>query len=549
MASIEQLTQLANQGDSGAQFQLSLMYERGDSVEKSIATALAYAERAAQAGDCRAMLQSALLRLNYEEYRDYGKAMDFLMQAYKSDNEEIKNMALPYLGTLINVKEAFDGDEKARRVLKENLEHMPECLIEIVNAAIHQGGGAALFQKFQDVLKDDNASYSDAHIYLQQAAEAGYAPALAVLGLHYNDGFGVEQNDAKAVALLEKAMQGDDDIAPLPKFVLAKHHLFGRGTPENTYRAVQLINEAISDNYGPAITFLALMYNDGIGVPKDDRKVVELFEKALSLGIELSPLEKGTLGEHYLEGNGTSKNPYLAEKYLSEAADAGDLDALIHCAAEYRFGQNFTHNVAKSDRYCAMMASSDEPRGIYMAGMCYAAGVGDALQGKMIRSDAEIDSDIEQALTYLQRATYVSDPTVAEEARKMLQSVQNIKRDRLARQANARWKEASQTSTPSSTSGSSSTSSKGCYIATAVYGSYNCPEVWTLRRFRDYKLAQYWGGRLFIKVYYAISPSLVRYFGKTKTFNHFWRYILNRMVESLHNQGYMDTPYDDTTMR
>lgn len=27
--------------------------------------------------------------------------------------------------------------------------------------------------------------------------------------------------------------------------------------------------------------------------------------------------------------------------------------------------------------------------------------------------------------------------------------------------------------------------SKACYIATSVYGSYDCPEVWTLRRFRD----------------------------------------------------------------
>ena len=33
----------------------------------------------------------------------------------------------------------------------------------------------------------------------------------------------------------------------------------------------------------------------------------------------------------------------------------------------------------------------------------------------------------------------------------------------------------------SSTSGSSS-SGRGCYVATAVYGSYDCPEVWTLRR-------------------------------------------------------------------
>lgn len=42
-------------------------------------------------------------------------------------------------------------------------------------------------------------------------------------------------------------------------------------------------------------------------------------------------------------------------------------------------------------------------------------------------------------------------------------------------------------------------SSGGCYIATAVYGSYDCPEVWTLRRFRDNFLAENWLGRMFIR--------------------------------------------------
>ena len=41
--------------------------------------------------------------------------------------------------------------------------------------------------------------------------------------------------------------------------------------------------------------------------------------------------------------------------------------------------------------------------------------------------------------------------------------------------------------------------SDGCYIATAVYGSYDCPEVWTLRRFRDEVLRESVLGRLFIR--------------------------------------------------
>lgn len=88
-------------------------------------------------------------------------------------------------------------------------------------------------------------------------------------------------------------------------------------------------------------------------------------------------------------------------------------------------------------------------------------------------------------------------------------------------------------------------SSGGCYIATAVYGSYDCPQVWTLRRFRDFKLAKSFGGQVFIKVYYAISPTLVRWFGKTTWFNHLWRRRLDKMVERLHKNGYADTPYND----
>ena len=50
----------------------------------------------------------------------------------------------------------------------------------------------------------------------------------------------------------------------------------------------------------------------------------------------------------------------------------------------------------------------------------------------------------------------------------------------------------------------------GCYVATAVYGSYDCPEVWTLRRFRDYQLRQTAHGRAFVRSYYKISATLVK---------------------------------------
>lgn len=88
-------------------------------------------------------------------------------------------------------------------------------------------------------------------------------------------------------------------------------------------------------------------------------------------------------------------------------------------------------------------------------------------------------------------------------------------------------------------------SSGGCYVATAIYGAYDCPQVWTLRRFRDYTLASTWYGRLFIRTYYAISPTLVRWFGHTKWFKNFWKVRLDKMVTNLQNNGVESTPYQD----
>lgn len=92
----------------------------------------------------------------------------------------------------------------------------------------------------------------------------------------------------------------------------------------------------------------------------------------------------------------------------------------------------------------------------------------------------------------------------------------------------------------SSTSGSSS---DGCYIATAVYGSYDCPEVWTLRRFRDEVLRASVLGRLFIRSYYAVSPGLVRHLGSKPLFQKPVKRALDSFVSRLNKAGFRDTPY------
>lgn len=91
----------------------------------------------------------------------------------------------------------------------------------------------------------------------------------------------------------------------------------------------------------------------------------------------------------------------------------------------------------------------------------------------------------------------------------------------------------------------STSSGGGCYIATAVYGSYDCPEVWTLRRFRDTKLAKTVVGKLFIMIYYRTSPFLVSKFGNREKVRQLCKVLLDKLVARLNMSGISSEPYVD----
>ncbi len=86
---------------------------------------------------------------------------------------------------------------------------------------------------------------------------------------------------------------------------------------------------------------------------------------------------------------------------------------------------------------------------------------------------------------------------------------------------------------------------QGCYIATCVYGSYDCPQVCTLRRYRDIHLSATRLGRLFIKLYYAVSPTVVKHADRFPAFHKFWKNILDKKVKRLNADGYSGSPYKD----
>jgi hypothetical protein len=84
--------------------------------------------------------------------------------------------------------------------------------------------------------------------------------------------------------------------------------------------------------------------------------------------------------------------------------------------------------------------------------------------------------------------------------------------------------------TVSTSSSQSSSNSGGCYIATMVYGDYNHPQVMVLRDFRDEVLLHSLAGKIFVNLYYSISPTLVKVFKNKKYINNCIRNILNRII-------------------
>jgi len=75
----------------------------------------------------------------------------------------------------------------------------------------------------------------------------------------------------------------------------------------------------------------------------------------------------------------------------------------------------------------------------------------------------------------------------------------------------------------------------GCYIATAVYGSYDAYEVRILRKFRDEALAKTIFGRLLINVYYYLSPSVSQQLNKSESVSYLFRRCIDKVVVRLQN--------------
>ena len=124
----------------------------------------------------------------------------------------------------------------------------------------------------------DAEQYEQAFPKLKAAADKGHKKAQYRVGLCYDKGRGVTEDDAKAVAWYQKAV---DQGYAKAQYQLGKCYKNGEGIAKDEKKAVELFLLAAKQDNGDAQYQLAKCYLKGKGVAKDEAKAKAWLKKAV----------------------------------------------------------------------------------------------------------------------------------------------------------------------------------------------------------------------------------------------------------------------------
>ncbi len=131
----------------------------------------------------------------------------------------------------------------------------------------------------------DAGRFEDAAKWLRMAAEQGNADAQHILGVIYQSGQGVPQDNLEAAKWFRKAAeQGNADA----QFNLGLMNKLGRGVPEDYSAAVRWFQKAADQGQDKAQLNLGVMYANGEGIPQDYVQAHMWFNLAAHNGLEVA---------------------------------------------------------------------------------------------------------------------------------------------------------------------------------------------------------------------------------------------------------------------
>lgn len=217
-------------------------------------------------------------------------------------------------------------------------------------AGIVSKGGRPLFEI--GLSSYESADYKKAEKYWQRSAELGHVPAMYSLARLYHTGL-LGKMDLKAAQkwYLNAAING---IVPA-QYQLGRL-LYGRGDFQG---ALRWLSEAAKADDANAQHDIALMYEEGNGVPKSLEEAAKWYEKAAENG---STPAQFKLVQMYMNGQGVEMNNAKAFLWAAKAAESGNPDAKYILGYMYYTGTGIVQSFELSILYLEEAAAEGQPQ-------------------------------------------------------------------------------------------------------------------------------------------------------------------------------------------
>jgi TPR repeat protein len=345
----------AEQGDTGAQYSLGLMYRDGQGVPPNRMQAYKWWTGAAEQGFGTAIKDRDNLA-KWMSADQIAEAQYSLGLMYRDG----QGVPQDFVQAQIWFKRAAAQGHQGAKQVVQNLQATPapkDKALPNGNLTV-QDLAKAQFNLGQRYAGGIGVAQDDARAakWYRKAAEQGHAQAQYNLGVMYENGLDalLRGNYAKALRIL-LALAAQSHTKAQNSLGLIYDN--GRGVPQDFAEALKWYRIAAEQGDTQAQTNLGFMYANGRGVPRDDAEAVKWYRKAAEQGDTLAqarlsaivlavptnagPFEDGLRA--YVKGNYA-----VALKFWQPLAEQGDAQAQHNVGLMYESGQGVPRNYVQA---------------------------------------------------------------------------------------------------------------------------------------------------------------------------------------------------------
>ena len=381
-------------GDSTAQFDVALMYQKGLGVTQSIEDALKYYQLAAAQNDLPAEYQLGLIYLQglgvdpdirigmewltdaafkgsyYAQYAlariyEYGYQDQNGRELIPADNAQALGMfqlaATNFYGPAQYRLAEILVRQPAQDVSVAGLQTRHKQIKRLLQGAVDSGvDEARLPLAFYNASDADETKQAQAFVDAQQAANKNSTDAAFLLGLMYDRGIATKADLKRAIYWYEQAENN-----PLSSFILGTYVAQGNGVSKDIKKAIGYLQVAASKH------FPAADYNLAVVKRRQGETFLPYLDKAAAAGLSRAGL---ALADYYMSHDSTSTQLQQARTLYEQLAKQGLRSAQLKLGYLYENGLGTARDYTQALNWYTAAAQQGPGEAQYLLGRLYQFG-------------------------------------------------------------------------------------------------------------------------------------------------------------------------------